>query len=100
MGSRIKPNIFLKNVFILNYFWPLLLLTDLVAPQHVGFSQTRNQTCVPRIARQILNFWTTWEAKLSLLTLHCVYFFLCPFPGTTVPGKVKLCLIHLHNSNI
>ena len=33
-----------------------------VAPGHVGSSQTRDQTGVPCIARQILNHWTTREA--------------------------------------
>ena len=34
----------------------------LVAPWHVGSSQTRDQTCVPCTARQILNHWTIREA--------------------------------------
>ena len=38
-----------------------LWLTDLVPSKHVGSSQTRDQTCVPCIARQILNSWTTRE---------------------------------------
>ena len=32
-----------------------LWLTGLVAPWHVGSSQTRDRTCVPCIGRQILN---------------------------------------------
>ena len=32
-----------------------------VAPRHVGSSQTRDQTRVPCIGRQILNHWTTRE---------------------------------------
>ena len=32
--------------------------THLVAPRHVGSSQTKDQTCVPCIARRILNHWT------------------------------------------
>ena len=36
--------------------------TGLIAPWHVGSSQTRNQTGVPCIARQILDHWTTGEA--------------------------------------
>ena len=32
--------------------------TGLVAPQHVGSSWTKDQTCVPCIGRQILNHWT------------------------------------------
>ena len=34
---------------------------DLVAPWHVGSSQTSGRTCVPHIGRQILNSWTTRE---------------------------------------
>ena len=37
--------------------------TGLVAPQHVGSSQTRDQTCGPCIGRQILNHWTTREVQ-------------------------------------
>ena len=35
----------------------------LVAPRHVGSSQTRDGTGVPCIARRILNLWTTREAQ-------------------------------------
>ena len=40
------------------YLW----LTGLVAPQHVGSSQTRARTLVPCIGRQILNQCATREA--------------------------------------
>ena len=36
--------------------------TGLVAPRHVGSSQTRARTRVPCIGRQILNHWATREA--------------------------------------
>ena len=39
-----------------------LWLTDLVAPRHVGSSQTRARTRVPCIGRQILNHCATREA--------------------------------------
>ena len=39
------------------YLW----LMGLVAPWHMGSSQTRHQTGVPWIARWILNHWTTRE---------------------------------------
>ena len=39
-----------------------LWLTGLVAPRHVGSSQTRARTHVPCIGRQILNHCTTREA--------------------------------------
>ena len=39
-----------------------LWLTGLVAPQHVGYSQTRARTRVPCISRQTLNHCTTREA--------------------------------------
>ena len=34
---------------------------QLAAPQHVEYSQTRDQTCVPCIVRQILVHCTTWD---------------------------------------
>ena len=44
-----------------------LWLTGLVAPRHVGSSQTRARTCVPCIGRQILNHSATREAPLSCI---------------------------------
>ena len=44
-----------------------LWLTGLVAPQHVGSSQTRARTRVPCIGRQIPNHCTTREAPNNLL---------------------------------
>ena len=41
----------------------------LVAPRHVGSSQTRTQTRVPRIGRWILNHCATREALVP--ALHC-----------------------------
>ena len=41
--------------------------TGLVAPQHVGSSQTGNETHVPYIGRRILNHWTTREVPFTLL---------------------------------
>ena len=77
---------FLKNLFIYGFsgsslqcvgfsLWWLLLLQStgsraqtqslqclgLVAPWFLGSPQTRGWTCVPCIARQILNHWTTRE---------------------------------------
>ena len=40
-----------------------LWLTGLVAPQHVGFSQTRARTRVPCIGRQTPNHCATREAR-------------------------------------
>ena len=47
-------------------------LTGLVAPRHVGSSQTRAQTRVPCIGRQILNYCATREA-LSIAFLEALY---------------------------
>ena len=44
------------------YLW----LTGLVAPWHVGSSQTRARTCVPCIGRQILNHCATREAPFRI----------------------------------
>ena len=62
-----------------------LWLTGLVAPRHVGSSQTRARTRVPCIGRQILNHCATREALL---------FFLIPSPlnftGSFVINKVTV----------
>ena len=50
------------------YLWH----TDLVAPQHVGSSQTRDQTCVPCVDRRILNYWTTREALVGVFSSEAV----------------------------
>ena len=57
---------------------PELWCAALVAPPHVGSSQTRDGTCIPCIGRWILNHWTTREvpnmefgreAKKNLLSI-------------------------------
>ena len=49
-----------------------LWLTGLVAPRHVGSSQTRARTRVACIGRQILNHCATREAPvLDILTMRC-----------------------------
>ena len=49
--------------------WP----TGPVAPQHMGSSQTRARTRVPRIGRQTLNHCATREAPFILYhPLHCI----------------------------
>ena len=45
----------------------VVVATDLVVLQHVGSSHTRNRTCVPCVARHIINLWTCREALLSSL---------------------------------
>ena len=47
-----------------------LWLTGLVAPRHVGSSQTRARTRVPCIGRQILNHCATREAPRCILVMH------------------------------
>ena len=76
-------------------------LTGLVAPRHVGSSQTRARTRVPCIGRQTLNHCATREAPtyilfqilfhsieclLSLSSMHIRFLFKCPwgFPGGAV----------------
>ena len=39
--------------------WQAAVHKGLVIPQHMGFSWSRDQTCVPCIGRQILNHWST-----------------------------------------
>ena len=72
--TRCRKNVdFLKkflNVFIWLHqvlaAWCVIFVmspwhTSLVAPRHMGSSQTRDQTHVPCIGRQILNHWATRE---------------------------------------
>ena len=55
-----------------------LWLTGLVAPQHVGSSQTRARTPVPCIGRQTLNHCATREALfIRFLDLNFYNLFLC-----------------------
>ena len=54
-----------------------LWLTGLVAPRHVGSSQTRAQTRVPCIGRQILNHCATREA-LDIGNIIYTYILLFP----------------------
>ena len=56
-------------------------LTGLVAPRHVGSSQTRARTRVPCIGRQILNHCTTREA-LQFLKVN-------PFEGRLPPCHAR-----------
>ena len=56
-----------------------LWLTGIVAPWHVGSSQTRARTRGPCIGRQILNCCTTREARKYLLLVFSTrlsFFFL------------------------
>ena len=46
----------------------------LVAPQHVGSSRTRAQTCVPCTGRQILNHGTTREVPPTILITIALYY--------------------------
>ena len=48
-----------------------LWCTGLVAPRHVGSSQTRDQTRVPCIGRQILNHCATREVPIPLEFWPC-----------------------------
>ena len=49
-----------------------LLLTGLVAPRHVGSSQTRARTSVPCTGRQILNHCATREAQYIYSYTICI----------------------------
>ena len=57
--------------------WP----TGPAAPRHVGSSQTRARTRVPRIGRQILNHCATREAQQNTFEIHsyCMYEKFVPF---------------------
>ena len=64
-----------------------LWLTGLVTPRHVGSSQTRARTRVPRIGSQILNHCTTREAPemYLLITLSGIT---CQAPLSLPRGRI------------
>ena len=63
-----------------------LWLTGLVAPRHMGSSQTRARTRVPRIGRQTLNHCATREAHAH----HFDYSYLCIHSGNkALSNKLK-----------
>ena len=51
-----------------------LWLTGLVALQHVGSYQVRDQTCVSCIGRWILYHWTTRKVLISLFFFNACHF--------------------------
>ena len=65
-----------------------LWCTGLVAPRHVGSSQTRSRTRVPCIGRWILNHCTTSEALP-----HLLYPFICQWTFSLLPclGYCEQC---------
>ena len=69
-------------------FW----CTDLVALQHVGSSQIRDQTCVSCNGRWILYHWATREALGLLFFLFLLLFLFFLFPRLTLRKVVSLVL--------
>ena len=51
---------------------PGLWSAGLVSPQHMGFSRTRDQTCVSCFGRWILYHWATKEALYDCLLMKLV----------------------------
>ena len=72
-------------------------LTGIVAPQHVGSSQTRARTRVPCISRQILNHCATREAPIISLSKFSTPFSLSSLSGTPVI-HISVLLMVSHNS--
>ena len=66
-------------------------LTGLVALRHVGSSQTRAQTRVPCIGRQILNHCATREAPHSLIYLFFPAFSKS-FIHESIPTELSMCM--------
>ena len=64
--------------------------TGLVAQQHVGSSQTRDQTHVPYTGRQILNHWTTLEVWHFLFKNKPITF---RIPDGDCSDETKRCLL-------
>ena len=68
-------------------------LTGLVAPWHVGSSQTRARTRVSCIGRQILNHCATREAPVYFFPCFCLLlFYLIYSPGAPAGLCIHFCL--------
>ena len=65
---------------------------DLVAPQHVGSSRTRDLTHVPCTGRQILNHCATTEVPRFLNILEAVY-------GPTMTQMIKMLMKEWNKQN-
>ena len=65
-------------------------LTGLVAPWHVGSSQTRARTCVPCIGRQILNHCATREALLIFFFNLFLFIYGCVGSSFLCEGFLQL----------
>ena len=70
-----------------------LWLTGLVAPWHVGSSQTRAQTRVPCISRQILNHCTTREAPIYSFFMNSQVVF--NFLIVVTNAAVNICVLQV-----
>ena len=69
--------------------WPsVVVVQELVAPQQVDSSPTRNRTCVPCIGRRILTYWATREISI----METVYVALFPIPNLPLFLKPGCCL--------
>ena len=83
------PFPFIKNIYICSFIWLILVAVhrlsscdswaQLPCSKWNLSSQTRDRTCIPCIARQILNHWTTKEGPIVILLkskipIHCVLF--------------------------
>ena len=78
-----------------------LWLTGLVAPRHVGSSETRARTRVPRIVRQILNHCASREAPLLLFLsshLEFLFFFIFEFYFIYLYSRFLLVIHFIHIS--
>ena len=69
-----------------------LWLTGLVAPRHVGSSQTRAQTRVPCVGRQILNHCATRDAQ-------CMYFLVSKLKASMFTSSIQLSMFTFPEGN-
>ena len=65
------------------------LCLGLVALRYVEYSWTRDQTCVPCIARQILNHWTTRKVYFFILLHGFIIFY--DMDTTTTTTSLQSC---------
>ena len=71
-------------------------LTGVVAPRHVGSSQTRARTRVPCIGRQILNHCATREAQKDVFKMTFLSKIAQIYPEIYTSGDAESLYIYAH----
>ena len=67
---------------------------DIVAPPHMGSSQTGDRTCVPCNGRQILSQWTPKVVLDYSVLYHTYYLTPVTHDPSPYPALLLFCSIH------